>query len=370
MSDPTASSVAPQGRPFSVLRSPFSGGEAATLHAFILAGGRGERFWPISTFNRPKQFCTLFGGKPLIAQAVDRLAGLVPQANIRIITSADLVPATRDALPGLPAANVIGEPIGRDTAAAVALACGIVAREDPHGVALILPADPLIANEAAFRDALALAAAQAAREPVIATVGIAPTYPATGYGYIECADEAAPGVRRVRRFVEKPDLATAERYLATGAFVWNAGIFVWRADTMAAAFRAHAPQWLPLIENPTDIETLYPTLPKLSVDYAIMEKSDNLVVVRGDFGWDDVGTLPALARQFPADPQGNVAIAPTYALDAAGNIVAAEGDPRATALLGVNGLIVVHTPKATLVCSKDAAQDLKRLVATLPPDLR
>ena len=368
MSAPTASSVAPQGRPFSVLRSPFSGGEAATLHAFILAGGRGERFWPISTFNRPKQFCTLFGGKPLIAQAVDRLAGLVPQANIRIITSADLVPATRDALPGLPAANVIGEPIGRDTAAAVALACGIVAREDPQGVALILPADPLIADEAAFRDALALAAAQAAREPVIATVGIAPTYPATGYGYIECADEAAPGVRRVRRFVEKPDLPTAQRYLATGAFVWNAGIFVWRADTMAAAFRA--PQWLPLIESPTDLDALYPTLPKLSVDYAIMEKSDNLVVVRGDFGWDDVGTLPALARQFPADPQGNVAIAPTYALDATGNIVAAEGDPRATALLGVNGLIVVHTPKATLVCSKDAAQDLKRLVATLPPDLR
>ena len=362
MSSPTASTVAPNGAsrsPFSVLRSPSSpdGAPTATpsLHAFILAGGRGERFWPISTFNRPKQFCTLFGGKPLIAQAVDRLAGLVPQENIRIITSADLVTATRDALPGLPAANVIGEPIGRDTAAAVALACGT---------------DPLIADEAAFRDALALAAAQAAREPVIATVGIAPTYPATGYGYIECADEAAPGVRRVRRFVEKPDLATAERYLATGAFVWNAGIFVWRADTMAAAFRAHAPQWLPLIESPTDLDTLYPTLPKLSVDYAIMEKSDNLVVVRGDFGWDDVGTLPALARQFPADPQGNVAIAPTYSLDATGNIVAAEGDPRATALLGVNGLIVVHTPKATLVCSKDAAQDLKRLVATLPPDLR
>ena len=250
MSDPAAPSVAPQGRPFSDLRSPFSGGEAATLHAFILAGGRGERFWPLSTYARPKQFCTLFGGKPLIAQAVDRLAGLVPQANIHVITSADLVPATRDALPHLPPANVIGEPIGRDTAAAVALACGTVARQDPTGVALILPADPLIADEAAFRAALATAADQAARHPVIATVGIAPTYPATGYGYIECADETAPGVRRVRRFVEKPDLPTAQRYLATGAFVWNAGIFVWRADTMAAAFRAHAPQWLPLIESP------------------------------------------------------------------------------------------------------------------------
>ena len=284
------------------------------LHAFILAGGRGERFWPLSTFARPKQFCALFGGTPLLAQAVGRLHGLVPEANIRVITSADLVAATRDAL--------------------------------------------------------RLAAGQAARAPVIATVGIAPTFPATGYGYIEAADEVAPGVRRVRRFVEKPDLETAKRYLATGAFAWNAGMFVWRADTMAAAFRAHAPQWLPLVERPDALERLYPTLPKLSVDYAIMEKSDNLVVVRGDFGWDDVGSLPALARHFPADAQGNVAISPVYALDAQGNIVAAEGVGRPTALFGVEGLIVVHTAKATLVCAKDAAQDLKRLVATLPPELR
>ena len=340
------------------------------LHAFILAGGRGERFWPLSTFTRPKQFCTLFGGKPLIAQAVGRLRGLVPEANVRVVTSADLVAATRDALPELHPDNVIGEPIGRDTAAAVALACGIVSREDPQGVALVLPADPLIADEGAYRDALRLAAGQAARAPVIATVGIAPTFPATGYGYIEAADEVAPGVRRVRRFVEKPDLETAKRYLATGAFAWNAGMFVWRADTMAAAFRAHAPQWLPLVERPDALERLYPTLPKLSVDYAIMEKSDNLVVVRGDFGWDDVGSLPALARHFPADAQGNVAISPVYALDAAGNIVAAEGVERPTALFGVEGLIVVHTAKATLVCAKAAAQDLKRLVATLPPELR
>lgn len=340
------------------------------LHAFILAGGRGERFWPLSTFARPKQFCSLFGGTPLLAQAVGRLRGLVPEANIRVITSADLVPATRAALPGLPAANVIGEPVGRDTAAAVALACGIVSREDPAGVALVLPADPLIADEGAYRDALRLAAEQAARAPVIATVGIAPTFPATGYGYIEAAETLAPGVRRVRRFVEKPDLETAKRYLATGAFAWNAGMFVWRADTMAAAFRAHAPQWLPLIERPEGLEALYPTLPKLSVDYAIMEKSDNLVVVRGDFGWDDVGSLPALARHFPADAQGNVAISPVYALDAAGNIVAAEGVARPTALFGVEGLIIVHTAKATLVCAKAAAQDLKRLVATLPPELR
>ena len=343
------------------------------LHAFILAGGRGERFWPLSTYARPKQFTTLFGGTPLIAQAVARLQGLVPEANIAVITSADLVPATREALPNLPPENIVGEPIGRDTAAAVALACGLTRRRDPKGVAMILPADPLIGDAPAFRRVLADAADAVSREPAIATVGIAPTFPATGYGYIECgAPIDAPGtpLRRVRRFVEKPDLETAKRYLETGAFVWNAGIFLWRADVMEAAFRAHAPAWLPLIERPDDAPALYPTLPKLSIDYAVMEKSDNLIVARGDFGWDDVGSLPALARQFPADAQGNVAIAPTYALDATGNIVAAEGAPRATALLGVSDLIVIHTAKATLVAAKSAAQNLKALVATLPPDLR
>ncbi len=345
-----------------------------TLYAFILAGGRGERFWPLSTFARPKQFVTLFGGKSLLAHAADRLEGLVPDECLHVITSADLLPATRAALPRLPEGNLLGEPMGRDTAAAVALACGTVMARDPKGVVAILPADPIIGDVPAFRAALADACAVAAREPVIATLGIAPPFPATGYGYIECGEalavpEATP-LRRVRRFVEKPDLATATAYLETGAFVWNAGMFVWRAEVMAEAFRRHAPQWVPLVEHPERMEALYPTLPKLSVDYAIMEKSDNLVAARGDFGWDDVGTLPALARQFPADAAGNVAIAPTFALDAHGCIVAAESPARATALLGVEDVIVVHTDKATLVCAKQAADRLKALVATLPPELR
>lgn len=344
------------------------------VYAFILAGGRGERFWPLSTFSRPKQFVTLFGGKSLLAHAVDRLEGLVPQERIHVITSADLLPATRAALPGLPEENLLGEPMGRDTAAAVALACGTVMAKDPQGVVVILPADPIIGDVPAFRAALADACAVAAREPVIATLGIAPTFPATGYGYIECGEplegpESTP-LRRVRRFVEKPDLATAKAYLETGAFVWNAGMFIWRAEVMAEAFRRHAPQWVPLIEHPEHMATLYLTLPKLSVDYAIMEKSDNLVVARGDFGWDDVGALPALARQFPADAEGNVALTPTFALDAHGCIVAAESTERATALLGVKDVIVVHSEKVTLVCAKNAADRLKALVATLPENLR
>ena len=343
-------------------------------YAFILAGGRGERFWPLSTFNRPKQFVTLFGGKPLLAHAVDRLEGLVPPERIYVITSEDLLEATHAALPAIPRKNLIGEPMGRDTAAAVAVACGIVMKRDPKGVAAILTADHIMADEAAFRATLADAYAVAARQDVIATLGIVPTFPATGYGYIECGaplDMAlATPFRHVKRFVEKPDLPTAAAWLETGAFVWNAGMFIWRAEVMAAAYRAHAPAWLPLVEAQEAMATLYPTLTKLSVDYAIMEKSDNLVVARGAFGWNDVGSLPALADLFPADADGNVALAPMAALESKGCIVVAEGDGRPTALLGVEDLVIAHTPKATLVCSKARAQQLKALVAQLPPELR
>ncbi len=345
-----------------------------TPYAFILAGGRGERFWPLSTFDRPKQFVRLFGGKPLLTHAVERLEGIVPAENVYVITSQDLVPATREALPNVPAANILGEPMGRDTAAAVALACGTIRAKDPNGVVAILTADHLMADVPAFRRVLADAYSIADRHPVIATLGIAPTFPATGYGYIECgealeAPETTP-FRKVRRFVEKPDAQTAEGYLQTGAFVWNAGMFIWRAQTMAEAFAQHAPQWLPILNHPEQMETIYPTLPKLSIDYAIMEHSDNLVVARGDFGWDDVGSLTALATHFPADEAGNVAIAPTVAHAAEGCIVAAEAPTRTTALLGVKDLIVVHTEKATLICSKASAQELKALVAKLPPELR
>ncbi len=343
-------------------------------YAFILAGGRGERFWPLSTFHRPKQFVTLFEGKPLIAHAVERLTGLVPAERIYVITSADLVPATQTALPELPAENILGEPMGRDTAAAVALACGIVTKRDPEGVVAILTADHLMADVPAFRSVLADAYAVAAQHEAIVTIGIAPTFPATGYGYIECADalegSVATPFRKVRRFVEKPDLVTAQAYLETGAFVWNAGMFIWRASVMATAFRNHAPQWLPLVEAPETMETLYPTLPKLSIDYAIMEKSDNLLVARGDFGWDDVGSLTALAEHFPKDVDGNVTIAPTVTLDATNCIVAAEGTNRTTALIDTQELMVVHTATATLICPKASAQKIKQLVARLPEALK
>ncbi len=343
-------------------------------YAFILAGGRGERFWPLSTFHRPKQFVTLFGGKPLIAHAVERLSGVVPETQIYVITSADLVSTTQSVLPTVPAENIIGEPMGRDTAAAVALACGIVAKRDPEGVVAILTADHLMADVPVFKKVLMDAYTVAMQHEAIVTIGIAPTYPATGYGYIECGELLSSAIatpfRKVRRFVEKPDLTTAQAYLETGAFVWNAGMFIWRAHVMAEVFRQHAPQWVPLIEAPEKMEALYPSLPKLSIDYAIMEKCRNLLVARGDFGWDDVGSLTALAEHFQKDSAGNVAIAPTVALEATHCIVASEGTTRITALIDTQDLMVVHTATATLVCPKASAQKIKQLVALLPEELK
>ncbi len=343
-------------------------------YAFILAGGRGERLWPLSTTQRPKPFLTLLGGKSLLAHAVDRLHDLLPTTHIYVITSADLVPATTSALPQLPPENIIGEPCSRDTAAAVALACGIVAQRDPEGVTAILTADHVIADEAAFRTALSAAFSVAQQEEAIVTFGVNPTFPATTYGYLECG-ETLPlptpiPFRTVRRFVEKPDAATARAYLETGAFVWNAGMFVFRVEVMAAAFRAVAPQWLPLIDAPQEKDTLYPTLPSCSIDYAVMEKGVACVTACVDFGWDDVGSLPALAAHFPADDAGNVTLAPCVTLDAKRCFVVDERPSRLTALVGVEDLMVVQTEKATLICPTSSATQLKALVSQLPEAYR
>ncbi len=345
-----------------------------TAYAFILAGGRGERLWPLSTTHHPKQFISLFGGKSLLAHAVDRLAGLIPPERTYVITSVDLLPATRSALPLLPSENIIGEPLARDTAAAVALACGTLMKRDPAATAIILPADHLISDVPAFQTTLADALAMAQSHDAIITLGIPPIAPSTAYGYIECGPELpSPGTtpfRAVRRFVEKPDLPTAQAYLRTGAFVWNAGIFIWRATTMATAIRTYAPQWAPLVDTPDALGALYPTLPKSSIDYALIEKSPNLIVARGDFGWDDVGTHTALASHLPTDPSGNVTHTPLHTLNATHCTILNDGSPRTTALIDVDDLLVVHTPQTTLICPKTSAHKIKDLLPHLPPDLK
>lgn len=350
------------------------------IYAVIMAGGGGERLWPVSTPERPKQFVELFGGKALLRHAVDRLAGLVDPERIFIVTSRDFVRATAETCPGLPRENIVGEPCRRDTAAAAALACGLVASRNPHGVALLLTADHIIGDIEVFKQTLGDAARLAAAEDAIVTIGIGPTYPATGYGYIETGDTVAlDGCKttqfwRARRFVEKPDGITAEKYLRHGGFFWNSGMFVWSVATMSAAVEEFAPALKPLLSAPADagsaealvarLDAIYPELPKISVDYAIMERHRNVIMARGAFSWDDVGSWNAAAKFFNKDENGNATVGKVKMLDSKGNIVVGDSG-KLVALLGVEDIVVVQHGDATLVCSKSRAPDLKKLVAQL-----
>ena len=345
-------------------------------YAVILAGGNGERLWPLSTPERPKQFVELFGGKPLIRHAVDRLEGLIPPERVLVVTAERLVPMTRKALPGVPRANIFGEPCRRDTAAAAAVACGLVMRlGGPDAVGCILTADQLMDPADRFRQALGDAIKAAAKTGAIVTMGVVPTCPATGFGYIEAADVVDLGTKTqfsaVRRFVEKPDARTAEKYIATGRFSWNAGMFIWKAAAMEAEFAAWAPDIGALIGKVATAknvaETLrreYPALRAISVDYAVMEKTKNILVAKSEFRWDDVGSWLAIPNHFSRDDDGNTRLGRTAVLGTSGSVVV-SGDAHLTAVVGLSDVVVVHTPEATLVCSKDRVGDLKALIKSL-----
>lgn len=342
-----------------------------------MAGGRGERFWPESRAARPKQLLPIVGDKAMLAQTVDRLAGLVPPEDVFVITNAEQRDAVLDVCPELDPAKVIGEPVGRDTAAAVGLAAVLVRREDPGASFAMLPADAVIHDSAGLRATLESAFAVAEAEPVLATIGVTATFPATGYGYIQqgeaLGEYAGRSAYRVRRFVEKPDEATAEGYLGAGGYFWNAGMFIWSVSAIVAELEKSTPTlWQALqaidagLEAGHAIEPLlaehYPKLEKISVDYAIIEKAQNVVMLESGFDWDDVGEWPAVARHYPKDADGNVVRGQAELAESSGNIVYCRDDGHLVALLGVKDLIVVKTADATLVCHKDKAQSLKALV--------
>ena len=346
-------------------------------YAVILAGGRGERFWPMSTHKRPKQLLSLVGDRTLIAQAVDRLEGFIPPERVFVITNADLVDETRKAAPDLPAENIVGEPMGKDTAAAAALGTALVAARDPRGVVCILTADHIIGKVKLFRQTLEESARLAASRPVIVTIGITPADPSTAYGYIETGAIAAQnnGITffQSKRFVEKPPHEKAVEYVQGGRHYWNSGMFVWSVETFKNALVAHRPplyammqRLLPEIGTPgfaAAFQREYDQLEKISIDYAVMEKADNILMARGDFAWDDVGSWTALENHFPKDDDGNTALGDIETVDCHGNIVLSRG--RLTALIGVKDMIVVQTDGVTLVCPKDRAQDIKKLVVKI-----
>lgn len=343
-------------------------------YAVILAGGSGERFWPLSTKSRPKQFISLFSGKPLLSLAVERLEGLISTERIFIITADRLVEDTAAAARNIPRCNIIGEPCKRDTAPAIAVACGLIKQRDPDGVVCILTADQLMSDVGTFRQTLLDSIEFAASNNAIVTMGIEPTYPATGFGYIQAgetvANESSTVFNKSMGFVEKPDEDKALQYLNSGNYFWNAGMFIWSIKVMSDALKNFAPDLSKLCEAVAACESceeqdevladFYPTLRAISIDYAVMEQVDNIVMARGAFGWDDVGSWPAVAGHFAEDMNGNVVIGSCEQMDCNNNIVISED--RLTALIGVNGLVVVHSDNATLICPRDRAEQVKKLI--------
>ncbi|VGO18772.1 mannose-1-phosphate guanylyltransferase [Pontiella sulfatireligans] len=346
-------------------------------YAVIMAGGKGERFWPLSTSKHPKQLLALVGDKPLIAQAVDRLDGIVPPENVFVVTNAELVDATREAAPQLPPENIVGEPIGRDTAAAVACGGALVKAKDENGVFAVLTADQVMGDLDIFSATIKGGMDLAEQNDILVTIGIEPVSPSTGFGYIESGEtfqiQENVEFRKAVRFVEKPDEATAAEYVASGKFYWNSGMFIWSVASLEKAFGAHCPEMLELMDTLAGfakdgkivegMDATYPDLGKISIDYALMEKAANIMMACGTFAWDDVGSWPALEGHFDQDGNGNTKIGIVETLDASGNIVLSKD--RLTAVIGVKDLVVVQAEGVTLVCPKDRAQDIKQMVVAL-----
>ncbi len=337
--------------------------------AAVLAGGSGTRFWPLSTADRPKQFLPLSGREPLLTQAVGRLAGLIPPERILIVTARRLLGETRALLSALPGENVLGEPRAASTAPALGWATAVARSRDPEATVLSLHADWHVGDPDAFRRTAAQALDAAERYDALVTVGMVPTRPEIGYGYIEPGEPLDGTARRVRRFIEKPDREQAEALIAAGA-LWNSGLFAWRAARFFEEARTHAPELAPhlhLLEG-GEVTDFFARVTPIAVDHSHFERSDRVVVVSGAFAWDDVGTWDALHRTHAHDPQGNVIVGRGVAHETQECVVWADDGP--IVLDGVRDLVVVRANGVTLVTTRDRSARLKELLDHLPPDLR
>lgn len=341
-------------------------------YAVIMAGGSGTRFWPASRRDRPKQLLPLGRGKDsLLRQTVDRIAPLVPAERVLVVTSAILADATAAELPDVPRANILVEPVGRNTAPCVGWAAAHVRRRDAKASMMVLPADHHIGDEEAYRTALSRALAACA-EGELVTIGLHPDRPETGYGYLELGPEIAAGVHEARRFVEKPNLQRAEQFLASGGFLWNSGMFFFRADAILEAIDEHLPglaeglrafdEAAAVGDEASVVAERYATLPAVSIDHGIMEKADRVAVVPAEFQWSDLGTWTTAWELADRDGDGNAGEA--IYIDARSNLVRAPAS-KLVALIGLDDLVVIDTDDALLVMPRDRAQDVRDIVAAL-----
>ena len=357
------------------------------LHAIVMAGGSGTRFWPASRAALPKQLLPLAGTTTLLEDTVARLDALVPPDRLMIVTAARLLPAVRQQLPAVPEAGLVGEPCKRDTAPCIGLAALLVARHDPEAIMAVMPSDHCIAPAAAFRAAIRQAEALVLDSPErLVTFGIRPTYPAEGFGYIQEGDaipfppirdggeQASAPVHRVARFKEKPPASVAREYLAAGNYLWNAGIFVWRASTIIEALRRQQPECLAHLEriaaawDGPDRERVFAAefaaIKGISIDYAVLEHAGDVAVIEAPFTWDDLGGWSAVARQRGEDTDGNTVIGKHLGIETVRTIVR-SGEDHLVVTMGLADMLVVHTPDATLVAARSHEEAVRRVVAEL-----
>ncbi len=349
------------------------------LYAVIMAGGIGSRFWPESRRARPKQFLKVLGDDTLIQKTVSRLTGLITAENCFVVTNEDYVEQTREQLPDVPPDNILAEPVGRNTAPCILYAAMKLHKRDPEAVMVVLPADHLVQHIDRFHETLQVAAEKANEGNALVTIGITPTHPATGYGYIQfngAADHETNGELKahpVRTFAEKPDLETAERFLDSGDFLWNSGMFIWRADSILRAIETHLPDTAAAfaeLEGAIDsadevsaVRMAYVGCPSISIDYGVMERANHVFVVPGSFGWSDVGDWRAVYELSPKDEHGNALAGNVIVHDSSRCLV--ESGSRLVALIGIHDVIVVETDDAVLVCHRDSAQQVKNIVEYL-----
>lgn len=355
--------------------------------ALIMAGGIGTRFWPLSTQENPKQFLNILGEKSMIRQTVDRILPQIKSEDIYVVTNISQASLVRKHLPELPEDNIISEPYGRNTAACIGLAAIILNKKYPaEETMLVLAADHFIGKQTKFLKIIDYCSNFVKEEKKLLTFGIQPHYPATGYGYIESGKEISSDESRriviqrdeypiynVKQFKEKPDLETAKDFIASGNFAWNSGMFLWRIDSILQAFEEFMPELnfklgeikKCLADDPAGIAKIYKDIPSIPIDIGVMEKADNTVVIPVDIDWNDIGSWKTVAEMMDKDENGNFFSAAALSIDSKNNYVLSTQKDKPIAIIGIEDCAIVETTDALLICKKDKAQDVKRIVNIL-----